>query len=194
MKTGALNNKEQKEKRLLVKIKGIISKKRLNASYTVEAAFIMPLVFIIVFTAVWFAFLLHDRLVGDAKTAYTAEEARMAVQYSGVPYTRSISIDGYDDEDEREVLYDMLYGNRVEIMSNFMIADVTARDIDISDNALGLGTEITAKLKFRPALMRYVFKDMFEESEHEMKIGSTDFTEISRIVKAAYRFGKQITD
>jgi len=83
------------------------SEHNVNASFTVEAAFVVPLTLMLIFTVIWVAFLLHDECVADMWTTHVAEEERMAVEYSRVPYSGKLYLSGFAGDDGLDEVEDM---------------------------------------------------------------------------------------
>jgi hypothetical protein len=90
-------------KRLIKKLK--LKKYMLKGTYTVEAVNIVPLILLLFIFIIWYGFYLHDLIIMDSWTAYNAEEARMARQYSKKPYSNKL-INGGVDEDHEDDLED----------------------------------------------------------------------------------------
>lgn len=109
------------------------NKTKLEASYTVEATIIIPLMFFLLFTVIRYAFLLHDELIAEAGTAHAAEEGRMAMQYGRLPYGGGIIREGFEDGDSIDKLTDEIKNAESDIRERSLLGNVHLRLVEVSE-------------------------------------------------------------
>ena len=108
-----------------------------TGSFTVEAALLIPGIILLVFMVMTAVFILHDSVVTEAFAAYSAEEARMAVQYGRIPYSTDktgIVLEGFSSEDDLEELEGMVHLTRSEMEKSFMFSQVLSKKAVIDKN------------------------------------------------------------
>ena len=158
-----------------------------EASFTLEATFLVPLVFFLLFTVIWYSFFLHDRIAADAWAAYTAEECRMGAQYGRAPYSGNIELDGYKGEDGREKMLDRIKDKNLDAMSRMFMADAYAACADADGNEVTVSLNVQGK-NFNGLLMSKLFKRT--EIEENRKYGTAG--KWSRGVTMLFRVGKKV--
>ena len=122
-------------------------KYKIEASFTVEAAYVCPLMFFLIFTVLWFAFTLHDRVAVDAWSVSAAEEARMALQYGKIPHSDKIYKNGFNDKEGRELLED-LAADRTELDGICMSNPKPQVSTELEKTSLSIGVILNEKEPF----------------------------------------------
>lgn len=164
-------------------------KYKLKASYSVEASFIMPLIFLLLFTVIRYAYSLHDSAVADAQAAYAAEEGRMAMLYGRVPFDDSIKKGGFNDSGSREEIKDTIE-NYMEKSEGFMMF-AKASDVGI---VLG-NSEIKAELMKRDKTGSGIVTDgLFKDVTATAKRKDSRSGRNARITQLVFRAGKKMLD
>ncbi len=160
-----------------------------EASFTLEAAYIIPMVFIMLFCVMWFGFRLHDMIVLKAWENMLTEEARMAVQYKRIPYENTINPEDMEDEDCRENLCDLIKENEWNINTNLFSGKTIGKRIEIYED------ETYVKATYSNYVLKYypddeVFGEQKLKTEREFK----DPVKASRSVKTVYRVIRKILE
>ena len=159
---------------------------RLDASFTVEAAYVCPLMFFLIFTVLWMAFSLHDRLVLDAWSAEAAEEARMALQYGKIPHSEQIYKDGFNDKEGRELL-SQLAADRSVLDGICMSAPKLEVSTKLEKNSLSVGVKIKGKDEYG-TIVSGLFKSVYLENRGERG----NYGSYTRLTTLVFRFGKKL--
>ena len=161
-------------------------KYKLRASFTVEAAYVCPLMFFLIFTVLWMAFTLHDRLAADAWSAEAAEEARMALQYGKIPYSDNIYVEGFNDKEGKEIL-SLLAADRETLGERCMSNSKMSVSTGLDGQSLTVGVDIEGRKAFG-MLSGVLFKDVYLENRGER----ANYGSFCRLTTLVFRFGKKL--
>ena len=150
-------------------------KYKLKASFTVEAAYVCPLMFLLIFSVLHMAFSLHDRLAVDAWSAAAAEEARMALQYGKIPYSEDIYKEGFNDNEGRQLLK-LLATDRKGLDGICMSGPLLTVSTELKKNSLTVGVDIKGK------------EAIYLENRGERG----NYAAYARLTTLVFRFGKKL--
>lgn len=159
------------------------------ASYTVEASFVVPILFFILFTVIHFTFRLHDNIIADAEAAHAAEEGRMAISYGKLPFGSKINKSGFEDEESREYAEKLIKNDLRDSVGQMMLSDILYADAELD----GKSAEVEMKRRDRTGrgmLLKKLFTDVSVSAERK----SSDGNQNARIIKTVFRMGKKILD
>ena len=157
------------------------------ASYTVEAAFVVPLLFFLLFTVIWYSFYLHDKIVADAWTAYTAEECRMAAQYGRVPYTAGIELDGYKGEAGLDRLDDLINDSASYAENSLFMSNAYNSRTKLEKRQVGAGLYIKGRT-FNGLIM----KELFDRTDLSSERRYAEPGSCLRLTTFLFRTGKKL--
>lgn len=164
-----------------------ISKFSLSASYTVEAAFIVPLIIFLIFSLISFALFMHDSLVCDAWSAHLAEEERMAVLYGKIPLEKKIYSEGFADE-KGFASVKLLLKDNVNKQSRLIFSGESPRaELEISEkNVAARIRYFSQTFSFDKAKGKQISETLYSERKLYAPVKT------ARLTTGAYRFAGKI--
>lgn len=183
---------KQKIKSIKISVKEIHQKLstklkwRFSGSYTVEAAYIMPLLLLSLFMIMSYAFFFHGSIIADVWAAHLTEEGRMAVSYGKIPFDSAIYLEGFDDE-TGYFNAELLMSEELESHSAFLITGRSEKaELSFSDDEVG------AEIKFSMDGLKPYADDAGEFAESYTESRSIyNPQKYARITKGVYRFAKK---
>lgn len=168
-------------------MKRILKKKAiLPAVFSVEAAYIVPVILLMLFAVIGYTIYFHDILISDVRAAHLTEEGRMAVEYGRIPFEAKIYTDGFQDKrglSEAELL---ISGETEEYRKGLLGGSLEAKAFSLSEE------EAETKIKY--TLKGFLYGDAnegpFMGSVSE-KRNIYEPQKYSRITTDIYRVAKQ---
>lgn len=170
-------------------LKSLFIGKRVEGTYTLESAYVVPIILLVLFTVIFYVFYLHDILLADAWAAHLAEEGRMAVTYGRIPFSASIYTEGFEDEDSLTSCNQMLLKNVDKAGRNLLTGELSADEIGVTEKETGVSLK-TASGQFVMGS-----NESKKNTEYvEQARNSSNAGEIARLTTAVYRMAKELAD
>lgn len=159
----------------------------LSASFSVEAAYIVPLILLLIFAVVGYTIYFHDIFIADVRAAHLTEEGRMAVEYGKIPFESKLYIEGFREERSRAEAVLLISEKKEEYQNGLMGGVSETEQISLSEEA--------AKTKIRYILRGFPSGNTddgtFFGSVLEMR-NLYEPQKYSRITTNLYRIAKQL--
>ncbi len=160
-----------------------------EASFTLEAAYITPIIIIMLFCVMWFGLRFHDIIVIKAWENMLTEEARMAVQYKRIPYENTVNPEDMKDEECRDNLCELIKQNDWDINKSLFSGNAVGKHMEIYDD------EAYVKAIYSGSIFKYYNdEEIFGEQKLKTKREFKDPVKASRSVKTAYRVIRKILE
>jgi hypothetical protein len=177
-------------KQLLKKIN--LNKYMLEGTYTVEAVHIVPLILLLFIFIIWYGFYLHDLIIMDSWTAYNAEEARMARQYSKKPYSKKVIHGGIDenDEDDEDDLIKAILDNQWKVNNYIMAGKGSEMTVRSKHSYVEADGKYTANMLILPNIYKIKLKGALMYSTR--KVYKPD--DVTRATSLVYRIYKKMVN
>lgn len=157
-----------------------------KGSFTIEATFVFPLIFILILFVIWYGFWLHDFIVLKAYGVMMAEESRMAINYCKMPGEDKIYAPGFLDDETKEELSDMVRSNYLGVKQNVIAGTVNKVRVEVEEEAL-------VEIKYSPASFKYGPKSLaLEETQVKTGLSFENPVNLSRITMLIYRLIKTV--
>lgn len=159
----------------------------LKASYTVEAAYIVPLIMFVLLTIISVNFHLHDVMVSDVWAAHLAEEARMAVSYRRIPFQTVLYFEGFDNADDYEIVEQLIGQNGSGFQQNILRAETDIDEVEVNKE------EVFAEIKCYSDTLKLPYgTEKVWGGYISQKRLIYEPEKCARLTSTVYRLGKQV--
>jgi hypothetical protein len=166
---------KDKKRHLSVKGQGVSKEDMSSGSITVEAAFVMPIVILIIFALIYLAFYLHDINKVQGVADLTLHKAALTVKHEADIATGEVT---YEDINDRGIFY-MLLGNtekeeeeitelcEQELSQGLFLVKIRSIKVEAGNFNISIAVETAAEITL-PGLSHlfYVFPDKTITGEH----------------------------
>lgn len=159
----------------------------LKASYTIEAAYIVPLIMFVLLTIISVNFHLHDVMVSDVWAAHLAEEARMAVSYRRIPFQTVLYFEGFDESEDYEIVEQLILQDGSRFQQNILRAETDIDELVVNED------EVFAEIECHSDALKLLYDtDNVLGGYIAQKRMIYEPEKYARLTSTVYRLGKQV--